>query len=228
MLRRFTSRLPAIAMAGLLILGLSQRAHADLTLTLVGVGTQSTAGNGSLAINLAGGGLTATGSASGETALLAPAHMDLGTTTVTATTPAVAEFIFAMDHINSPVGLGTISETLTAHFITGSGSVTFQTFGANGNHPYTSLPLMPAPTGMTGIVNTLNGSSSGAFTATAPYTLVQVLTITFNTSGSASISTDSSANFTAGVPEPTSMAMAGLGALGFIAYGLRRRKASGA
>ena len=31
-----------------------------------------------------------------------------------------------------------------------------------------------------------------------------------------------------GVPEPSSMAIAGLGALGMIGYGLRRRKALGA
>jgi hypothetical protein len=228
MLQRFTSRLPAIAMAGLLILGLSERAHADLSVTLVGVGTDSTAGNGTLIVNLAGGGLSAVGAATGETTLGAPAHMDLGTTTITASAPGTATLIFSMDMINSPVGLGTISETLTAHSIIGAASFALQTFGTNGNVLYTSLPLSPAPTGMTGIVtNPLGGTSTGSFTASAPYTLTEVLTITFAGAGTASVSTDSSANFTV-VPEPSTMAIAGLGSLGFIAYGLRRRKASGA
>jgi PEP-CTERM motif len=52
------------------------------------------------------------------------------------------------------------------------------------------------------------------------------LTINFTTAGTVALSSDSQARFA--VPEPSSIAMAGLVGLGFIVYGLRRRKASGA
>jgi len=227
MLRRFKSRLPAIAMAGLLILGLSERAHADLSVTLLGAPPAQVAGNFVLPVNLSNGVVNVVGTAEGETFLLVPSAMDLSLVSVTATAPTTATVIFGQDMINSPVGMGSIFEQISAHFITGSGNISYQTFGTNGNFLYTSLPLIPAPTGMTGVVNTLNGSSSGAFTATAPYTLTEVLTINFTSAGVASISTDSSAHFSP-APEPMAMALAGIGALGFIAYGLRRRKASGA
>jgi hypothetical protein len=219
MLRRF---LPAIAMAGLLILGLSGRAHANLSVTLNTAAPATLNNNGTLPFNLTSGIFSSSGNAFGETALGHPATMDLSTLTISSTGAGTATLIFSMNNINSPTGLGTISETLTSHFVTGSGSVTFQTFGSNNNTLYNSLPLSPAPTGSTGIVNTLNGSSSGAFTATAPYSLTEVLTITFTSGGGqVSLSSDSSASFSA-VPEPSTMALAGLGALSLIGYSLRR------
>jgi len=229
MLRRFTSRLPAIVMACLLILGLSERAHADLSVSLNNGAPATVAGNDTLSFNLTSTIFNSTGTAFGETHLASPAHMDMSTLTISSTGAGVATLIFSMNNIHSPTGPGTISETLTSHFVTGAGSVSYTTFGSNSNTLYSSLPLTPAPTGNSGTVTTLNGSSSGLFTATNPYSLTEVLTITFTSAGSvqASLSSDSSANFTA-VPEPSSMAIAGLGALGMIGFGLRRRKALGA
>jgi hypothetical protein len=155
--------------------------------------------------------------------------MDLSSLAISSTGAGTATLIFSMNNITSPVGVGTIAESITGSFAFGTGTITYQTFGSNSNTLYSSLPLTPTPGGMTGIVTTLGGSSSGAFTAVASYSLTEVLTITFTSAsgGNVNLSSDARADFTA-TPEPSTMAMAGLGALGFIAYGLRRRKASGA
>jgi len=232
MLQRFTSRLPAIAMAGLLILGLSERAHADLSVSLNNGTPATVAGNGILAFALASSPITASGNATGGTALGSPAEMDLSSLAISSSGAGTATLIFSMNNIMSPVGPGIISESITGSFALGTGTIMYQTFGSNSNTLYSSLPLTPPPGGMTGIVTSLTpptNASSGAFTATSPYSLTEVLTITFTSAsgGNVNLSSDARANFTA-APEPSTMAIAGLGALGLIAYGLRRRKASGA
>jgi hypothetical protein len=79
--------------------------------------------------------------------------------------------------------------------------------------------------GKTGTVTFVNGFSTGSFTATAPYSLTEVLHIHFATAGSmnAALSSNAGASFSS-VPEPSSMVMAGLGAVGFIAYGWSRHR----
>ena len=64
-----------------------------------------------------------------------------------------------------------------------------------------------------------------AFTAVSPYLLDLVLTFTFSGATQIEISSDATTTFTGtAVPEPSSMAIAGLGLLGMIGYGLRRRR----
>jgi hypothetical protein len=63
--------------------------------------------------------------------------------------------------------------------------------------------------------------------STGTYTLGQTILLTGATSvGVVNVTGTSTVN--AVVPEPSAMALAGLGALGFIGFGLRRRKAAGA
>jgi hypothetical protein len=230
MLRRFTTRLPAIAMAGLLTLGLSARARASVGLTLEGAPTQTSATN--TVISFAGysnGTVTSTGAALGEVGLGVPSALALSQTTVTATGPTSATFIFYQNGITSPLGAGSITETLSGHFITGTGTVAFQTWGIDGNQTYTAggpppnPPTTPGPppTASTGVVG-LGDSSTGAFTATNPYTLIEVLTIDFTSAGTVTLSSTSSSQFI--VPEPSSISLAGLGALGFLAYGWSRHR----
>jgi len=95
--------------------------------------------------------------------------------------------------------------TLTTQNATVSGS------SSSGTGTYSiSLPT----------VNT-TGTLSGS-----PFSIVQQLTITLGAGDKSSFT------FTSGtgpvVPEPSTLAIAGLGALGMIGYGLRRRKALGA
>lgn len=225
MLRRFTLRLSATAMAGLLILGLSERAHADLEVTLDTVSTGVLSGNGQFPFNLTSGTFQASGTATGES-VLGPATMDLSSLSVSGTAGTTVNLILSMDNINSPVGPGTISETITGHFVSGTGSASYTTYGSNANTLFTSVPtLFDGSAGPAA----LGGTATGSFNASAPYSLTEVVTITFTTTGTlnASLSSDSSANFSASaVPEPSTMAIAGLGALGMIGYGLRRRKSA--
>jgi MYXO-CTERM domain-containing protein len=66
------------------------------------------------------------------------------------------------------------------------------------------------------------GSAFGSFTRTGDYSLTTVANIELTAGGHVNFSAHVNA---LGVPEPSSMAIAGLGALGLIGYGLRRRRA---
>jgi hypothetical protein len=65
------------------------------------------------------------------------------------------------------------------------------------------------------------GSATGLFTRTGNYSLTTVANIRLTAGGHVNFS----AHENAIVPEPSTMAIAGLGALGLIGYGLRRRRA---
>jgi MYXO-CTERM domain-containing protein len=66
------------------------------------------------------------------------------------------------------------------------------------------------------------GSAFGSFTRTGDYSLTQVANITLTAGGKINFAAHE--NVTA-IPEPSTMAIAGLGALGLIGYGLWRRRA---
>ena len=69
------------------------------------------------------------------------------------------------------------------------------------------------------------GPESGAPLLTSlpvPYSITENIDITFAPSGGLNYS--SLTSLAIGVPEPSTFAIAGLGALGMIGYGLRRRK----
>jgi len=116
----------------------------------------------------------------------------------------------------------------------------------------TATPLLGPPVGLAGGIvpnagvggNVVTRSGTGAvvnfqFTGpleVTPGTFTALLTVQTNattyTAGQISVQ-DATSTFTAdlgpaAVPEPSTMALAGLGSLGLIGYGLRRRKALGA
>jgi MYXO-CTERM domain-containing protein len=70
-----------------------------------------------------------------------------------------------------------------------------------------------------------SGSTSNSHGALGIYSMIEGVTIAFNGPGTSSF--DYSADNTL-VPEPSSLTLAGLGLLGLVGYGLRRRKALGA
>jgi hypothetical protein len=86
---------------------------------------------------------------------------------------------------------------------------------------------------MTNQVNPPGTSNTTDMALTPPATSLSIHKDVFvkgGTTDAGSTLTDLTQRFsqTSAVPEPSTMALAGLGALGFIGYGLRRRKASGA
>jgi len=102
-------------------------------------------------------------------------------------------------------------------------TLTFQSFSTDINNNSVS-PGQQTFNPLVGVNVSPNQVSVG-FVRGATYPLSSTLTLTAG--DSANINVNGSTTVTA-VPEPSTMAIAGLGALGMIGYGLRRRKAMGA
>jgi len=234
MLRRFKFGLLSLATAGLLTLGLSQPAHATLRVGINGaepVAADPT--NTGIDLNGVTVGAFKFGTGSGVSGANSPifggnAGIDLGALTVTSSGAGTLSILVSENFLTVPSGPGTLSQTLSGHLIFGTlATFTLMSWLDNTNSSSVTTPtgiVTPTVTGPPG------GSSSVAIPAAiAPYGLFQLLTITFSAAGGVmvSTSTDSTTQFTA-VPEPSTMAIASLGALGMIGYGLRRRKAMGA
>jgi len=105
-------------------------------------------------------------------------------------------------------------------------TLTFQSYVAG-------LTYTPAQTpGIGASLSSYNDSKSGAITSlTAPFSVSETVNIKLGAGDGLNFSAHTSLQQTlvsSAVPEPSSLAIAGLGALGMIGYGLRRRKALGA
>jgi hypothetical protein len=130
---------------------------------------------------------------------------------------------------STPSVLVSSGASFTGNITTTSGAVTSTTY-------YNSPPASTFSTstaGPSGSQPTPTGASTvgtATFANTGAYTLSQVLTLTGLNAGAAAFNfgATSTVSPVASVPEPSTMALAGLGALGLISYGLRRRKATGA
>jgi len=138
--------------------------------------------------------------------------VSLGDTTFTAPTGLV--------NVNSHIG-GSVT-------IIGAGNLmAFQSYvnsdnSQNGTTGVTGGPQNPVITGPASYTSDLVTSISALG---SPYSITETFKITL--SAGSLINFGSNTTLTS-VPEPSSMAIAGLGALGMIGYGLRRRKARGA
>jgi len=211
MFRRFSIRLPAFALAGLAILSLCHPARADLQASLVGDGINSIAGNNQLTVNLTSGTTNVAGTLFGtDHGGFAPgtSGLDASTFTVTASAPGTVTVVFSENNNTLGAGLsGDLVAHLTGSFVTGAGTITYQSFALNGGVLPTGVPPVP-PWTATGVVGP-NGTSTATFTAGSTYSLAGVLTITFTSAGVASVSSDGTTTFF-GVPEldPGSMASA--------------------
>jgi len=93
--------------------------------------------------------------------------------------------------------------------------------GTTPTAPFASTYTFTPPVGAVGSFTVASGA--------AGFSLTQTLAITLGTGDSASFTvTTNAAPTISSVPEPSSLAIAGLGGLGMIGFGLRRRKALGA
>jgi hypothetical protein len=138
----------------------------------------------------------------------------------------------------SPLNMDS-NESGTFVASTAGDKVTFTSyFDASNTAPGTLPPTgftigTPSPT----VTITSTGGTTGSLSANAAPTLVtrsgmfalaNVTTVTLSGSSSTVALGMNGATTVTGVPEPSSMALAGLGALGLMGYGLRRRQAQGA
>ncbi len=154
-------------------------------------------------------------------ALTATLYISLGDVSYTGPTSPPAAGVVVVSNLGTTVFIGNSANTLsyqsyvnqdnsqngTTGYTTGSQSVPITTVGANSNS--TSNTFSPL-------------SSPFSVTETFAITLSGLSSINFSTS------TILIAEGIAGTPEPSSLAIAGVGALGLIGFGLRRRKALGA
>ncbi len=125
---------------------------------------------------------------------------------------------------------GTISNgTLTATSWVGATNGVPNLPTDQGVGALSAPPTLPSAGGVQDLSFSSNQSSfsstqSASFTNLGQFSLYTELVITFGTGGG-SFSADLSNSV---IPEPSGFVLAGLGALGLICYGLRRRKAEGA
>lgn len=129
--------------------------------------------------------------------------------------------------------LGAIGGTITNGTVTATSYVD-ATNAVPFSNPDQGVGSLQAPNSMPGSANqdlsftstgnSFSGGGATSFTNTGTFSMYQELVITFG-SGGGSFSADLSNTV---VPEPSGLAIAGLGALGMIGYGLRRRRAQGA
>jgi len=160
-----------------------------------------------------------------------------GTTGTPATLTVTAQLV---NPIGSPVNSNLLWNTQSSPVTVTAGTTfapqTGVTSGTVTTNTYFASTSSLSTTGLTGTPVTATTSIPGGspgFTGTSmtntsgTYTLSETLTISGLNVGAGIVNFGGTSSVTA-VPEPSSMAIAGLGALGMIGYGLRRRKALGA
>jgi hypothetical protein len=194
-------------------------------------------GSPNLVINVTTGVSTYNGSGSGSGSL------DLNSVNVSVGAHAapITLYILLSDTSYGPVGPGSLNLSIGGT-LDASGTTSLTATGVKD--PTNTLfdgftPTVPpgSPSGGS-IFATLgpftgsggfHGDTSVGHDALGLYSLTEEVTITFaaSTALTQTVSFDFALNNSA-VPEPSTMALAGIGALGFIAYGLRRRRATGA
>jgi hypothetical protein len=245
---RFHNYLPLVAvLVGATILVAPTQAHADFQLT----SNQSTstfvlndASNGatngllgdSIRANL-GNGFAVSGSAMGSSSgafAAGTAGMDLSSVSISSTGSGTLVLYLTENDLSVPVGQGILSETITGQFLgQGSGTVSMVAYGNDTNDLYgnvtsqsgTSPAIGPGTTNVATNSVGLGGSASTTFTSTNPYSITEIITITFIGASTVALSSDGDTTFALPAPAGLVLALAGSPVLAFGAW-LHRRKAT--
>jgi len=234
----------AVAAVGMIVLGGSQRAAADIFITVSsGTSTQTfdapsntsanttftNVGGYSFSIQTVITNYPGTGGQGEISTTVNLASFTAGSpalvTTVQLTNPGGGTNLLWTSPSSSPVSV-TAGTSFTTQSGVSAGTVSTTTYYSS---PGVTSGLGGATVSNSAAYGTGGGLSTASAAYSGPYTLAQTVTLTgavstassFNYGGTSSVSSIA-------VPEPSSMAIAGLGALGMIGYGLRRRKALGA
>ena len=222
------------------IIGAPTKAHATFELSWSAntsfLGNDPT--NTSFGISASAPGFTISGSAVGTNSGAFPVGtvgMDLSTISITSTGPSTLTLYLTQNGLTSPLGTGTLSETLSGHFLSGSGTATMVAYGNDTNGLYgnaTGQTAPPPPTG--GLTNVSTGpvslsllgtTASTTFTATNPYSITEIITINFTSTGTVSLSSDGSTTFSSPAPTNLVLLLSSSPVLG-LGYLIRRRKAA--
>jgi hypothetical protein len=234
---------PIAAVVGILVMGMATPARADLEIQIAtSLGgpytTEASAASGGTASTssaLTFGGITfntleTSSNSPGTTSLskLLGATLDAINNTGTAQTVYIklGDTGFTSPVAPPPVG---VNSHIGGSVVTSNAgnALTFQSYidGANGQNSLTGFT-----TGAQNPAITSGSFSNDAFgsitTLSSPYSITELLILTLGANGG-EINFSSNTTLTP-TPEPSTMAIAGLGALGMIGYGLRHRKAKGA
>jgi hypothetical protein len=228
--------LAATALVGAAVLGAPSQAHATMQLSwsvnsnLLGSDPTNTI-IGSLVNNVAGG-FTVTGSAVGtNSGAFGPntAGMDLSTISITAAGPSTLTLYLTQNGLTSPLGPGLLTAAITGQFLAGSGTVSMVAYGndtnllyGNGATQSGTSPAIGPPNNVATPSFGLGSSGSVAFTATNPYSMTEIITINFTSSGTVSLSSDGKTTFSNPAPMGLVLFLSGSPLMG-LAY-LRRRK----
>jgi len=225
------TKILTLALAAVFGLQFSTVAQADITLDVANtIGTaitfHGTGGGGTFSFSTdgAGNGFSVTGGSGSQ--FTGTSLGNLGSLTGTA-------FNF-----NSTTGVVTGTETLTikdgaGHNLTGTVTgVNIVVSGTGGTLNSTATVNLSGVTytgTQTDLVNLRNDVVANGGTVAMTFQFVPALTLAQLGASGATNSTSWSDTITSttAVPEPSSLAIAGLGALGMIGYGIRRRKALG-
>jgi hypothetical protein len=193
-------------------------------------------GNGNMSINASANGFTVLGGAVGSNSgafAAGTTGMDFSTISISSNGAGTLILYLSQNGLTAPLGQGVLSETLTGQFFAGGGSVSLQSYANDTGLLYGSAtgqagtsPLISPPNNVTTGAVGLGGTTSTTFLASSPYSMTEVLTITFSGSGTATLSSDGDTTFALPAPAGLVLLASGSPALCLVYYLLRRRKAA--
>jgi hypothetical protein len=152
------------------------------------------------------------------------AIMDLNSVNVQAVGPGILT-IMLTDTGFTDLGLGGSLEVHIGGTLPTAGSLSATTFKSSSNLEFDTSGFAGPTQSFSAPPLSFSGDATKSHGLLGTYSMTQVVNVNFTTPSSASFDYKSTNTIT---PEPSTMALAGLGALGLIGYGLRRRKARGA
>lgn len=223
---------PIAAMVAIMIIGTATPVRADLEIWFSesgipgagsGSGNPYTHGSSSATYNGSFGGnlsINMTATTNGTGSLSVSPNASITNTSSSAVTVYISVGVNGFAALAPPF---SVSSSVTG---TSASSFAFESYVNNSNGQNATSGGSQGPTsGANSGPQSLN--SSVVFTVTQPNVRSMTETFRITLSGKSSVEFASSTSVVASTPEPSSMAIAGLGGLGMIGYSLRRRKAKG-